>query len=114
MDPNLIYDIEGAELNIGDTCEKGSQLRPHIVWFGESVPEISNSYLIAQHADIFMVVGTSLQVYPAAGLIDYVPPEIPKYLIDPNDISVNSIDNITVIKEKAGVGLPKVVEELLR
>lgn len=83
LDPSLIYKINGTELNIGDTCERGSQLRPHIVWFGEQVPEMDNAYLIVENAAILMVVGTSLAVYPAAGLIDYAPRHIPKYLIDP-------------------------------
>ena len=112
-DPRLVYPIMGTELCVGDTCEKGSQLRPHIVWFGEMVPEMENAYRIAQDAEIFMVVGTSMAVYPAAGLIDFVPPGIPKYLIDPGDVRVNGVNNLTVIKEKAGVGLPVLVEKLL-
>lgn len=111
-DPRLIYPIQGADLNIGDRCEKGSQLRPHIVWFGEAVPEMDNAYYIASQADIFMVVGTSLAVYPAAGLINYVLPHIPKYLIDPNDVSVYGVENLTIIKEKAGKGLPPLVKKL--
>jgi NAD-dependent deacetylase len=113
-DSSLIYKIKGPELNIGDKCERGSQLRPHIVWFGEQVPEMENAYLIAGKADIFMVVGSSLVVYPAAGLIDYTPRNIPKYLIDPADVIVNGITNLTVIKEKAGIGLPMLAEELLK
>ncbi|MFY9308922.1 MAG: NAD-dependent deacylase [Bacteroidia bacterium] len=112
-DPRLVYPIMGTELCVGDTCEKGSQLRPHIVWFGEMVPEMENAYRIAQDAEIFMVVGTSMAVYPAAGLIGFVPPGIPKYLIDPGDVRVNGVNNLTVIKEKAGVGLPVLVEKLL-
>lgn len=112
-DPKLIYPIKGTELCIGNTCEKGSQLRPHIVWFGEMVPEMENAYRIAQDADVFMVVGTSMAVYPAAGLIDFVPRNIPKYLVDPGDVRVSGVSNLTVIREKAGVGLPMLVEELL-
>jgi NAD-dependent deacetylase len=112
--PELVYDIKGTELNLGDTCEKGAQLRPHIVWFGETVPEMENAYLTAQKADVFMVIGTSMLVYPAAGLINYVPQHIPKYLIDPNDINVNDVNNLTVIKKKATVGLPIVLEKLLK
>ena len=112
--PKLIYKIKGSELNIGDTCEKGSQLRPHIVWFGEMVPEMENAYSIAQSADIFIVIGTSLAVYPAAGLIDLVPSKVPKFLIDPSDVKVNAANNLTVIKEKAGIGVPMLVEQLLR
>src|SRR6185437_11256620 len=83
-DEKLIYDIEGWELKLGDKCEKGFQLRPHIVWFGEMVPMMDIAVEEAGTADVFIVVGTSLQVYPAAGLIDYVASEIPKYVIDPN------------------------------
>ena len=114
LSPQLIYPIKGTELCIGDTCEKGSQLRPHIVWFGEMVPEMENAYRIAQEADVFMVVGTSMAVYPAAGLIDFVPRNIPKYLVDPGDVRVSGVNNLTVIREKAGVGLPMLVQELLR
>ncbi len=113
LDASLVYPINSWELNTGELCEKGAQLRPHIVWFGEMVPEMENAYAIAQTADIFIVVGTSLAVYPAAGLIDYVPNTIPKFLIDPNHISVNSITNLTILKEKAGVGLPNLVSKLM-
>ena len=112
-DSSLIYKIKGSELKIGDRCERGSQLRPHIVWFGEMVPEMENAYTIAEKAELFMVVGTSMVVYPAAGLINYTPRNIPKYLIDPSDVTVSGITNLTVIKEKAGIGLPKLAEELL-
>jgi NAD-dependent deacetylase len=114
VNPKLIYNIKGTELNIGDTCERGAQLRPHIVWFGEMVPEMENAYSIAQNADLFIVIGTSLAVYPAAGLIDLVPAEAPKFLIDPSDVKVNGARNLTVIKEKAGIGVPMLVEQLLR
>ena len=112
-DSTLIYKIKGSELNIGERCERGSQLRPHIVWFGEMVPEMENAYSIAANADVFMVVGSSLVVYPAAGLIDYVPRNVPKYLIDPSDVKVDGIVNLKVIKEKAGIGLPLLAEELM-
>jgi len=70
--------------------------------------------MIAERADIFMVVGTSMAVYPAAGIIDYSPQNIPKYLIDPSDIKVNGIANLQIIKEKASIGLPKLASELLK
>jgi NAD-dependent deacetylase len=114
VDSTLIYPIHGPDLNLGDTCEKGSQLRPHIVWFGEMVPAMEMAYYIAEKADLFIVIGTSLAVYPAAGIIDYAPSAIPKYLIDPADVSVSGIRNLTVIKEKAGAGLTKLAEELLK
>lgn len=113
-DPSLIYKIKGPDLKLGDKCEKGSQLRPHIVWFGEMVPLMDMAYLIAEKAELFMVVGTSMVVYPAAGLIDYVPNEAPKFLIDPSDVKINGIDNLKVIKEKASTGLSRLAKELLQ
>ena len=110
VDPNLIYTMDKWELKLGDKCEKGSQLRPHIVWFGEAVPAIQNAALICEKADIFVVVGTSLNVYPAAGLIDYVPAETPIFLIDPNDVRTNR--SFTFIKEKASIGVKKLIEIL--
>lgn len=114
IDHSLVYKIKGEEIKLGDKCEKGSQLRPHIVWFGEMVPMMETAYVIAEKADIFVVVGTSMAVYPAAGIIDYSPQEIPKYLIDPSDIKVNGIANLKVIKEKASIGLPKLASDLLK
>ena len=111
IDPNLVYDIDGWELKFGDTCEKGSQLRPYIVWFGEAVPAIAEAASICERADIFVVIGTSLNVYPAAGLLDYAPKEIPIFLIDPNDV-YTSYKNVTFIKEKAGTGVQKLIEIL--
>jgi NAD-dependent deacetylase len=113
MDESLVYDIKGPHLNLGDLCEKGSQLRPHIVWFGEAVPEMQRAYMIAQRADIFIVVGTSLQVYPAAGLIDYVPFAAQKYLVDPNEVNVNEANGFVVIKKKASIGLQEVLKKLI-
>ncbi len=114
VDETLIYTIKGEELLSGEKCERGSQLRPHIVWFGEQVPMMDVAYEIASSADLFIVVGTSLVVYPAAGVIDYVPDNAPKYLIDPNEIKVNGITNLTIIKEKASVGVPSLVAELMK
>jgi NAD-dependent deacetylase len=103
VDENLIYDIDGWELKFGDRCEKGSQLRPHIVWFGEAVPAIEEAIPIVQKADIFVVIGTSLNVYPAAGLINYVRRGVPIFLIDPKPVDVFA--DVTVISEKAGKGV---------
>jgi NAD-dependent deacetylase len=114
VDPSLVYEIGDRQIAIGDKCEKGSQLRPHIVWFGEAVPAIEEATRITQSADIFMVIGTSLQVYPAAGLLHYAAADIPKYLIDPNAEAVAGIFKLTVVKEKAGTGVPKVVDQLLK
>jgi NAD-dependent deacetylase len=110
VDENLIYDIDGWELKFGDRCEKGSQLRPHIVWFGEAVPAIDEAILIVQKADIFVVIGTSLNVYPAAGLINYVRRGIPLFLIDPNPVEV--FTDVTTIREKAGRGVEILKEKL--
>lgn len=112
IDPSLVYDINGHELCIGDKCKKNSQLRPHIVWFGEMVPNMETSYLMAEKADIFIVVGTSLNVYPAAGLVDYVPDHVSKYLIDPKASNLAGVKNLTLINEKAGIALPELIKEL--
>ena len=112
-DENLVYEIKGWELRSGDKCEKNSQLRPHIVWFGEAVPNMDKAALMTGEAELFIVIGTSLNVYPAAGLIDYVPMETEKYLIDPNANSMSHFQGLTFITEKAGTGVPKLVEELL-
>ncbi len=111
-DPSLIYTMEGWELKMGDLCEKGSQLRPNIVWFGEMVPMIEVAARIAAQSDIFVVVGTSLVVYPAASLIDYVDTDVPKYLIDPKVPPVSGYYNLTPIEEKATVGVAKLYEYL--
>ena len=113
LDPSLIYELKEWPLNIADKCEKGSQLRPHIVWFGEAVPAIMDAIQIAKKADIFIVIGTSMVVYPAAGLINYVSEKTPKYLIDPNAEEVSGIENLTIIRKNAGEGVPELVEELL-
>jgi NAD-dependent deacetylase len=111
-DPELIYEIGNRELKMGDVCEKGYQLRPHIVWFGEMVPAISEAARIAAQADVFAVVGTSLNVYPAAGLLDYAPMGIPIFLIDPHDVAVYSRYDVRFIKEPASTGVPKMLEIL--
>ncbi len=114
VDPRLVYDMEGWEIKLGDTCEKGSQLRPHIVWFGESVPLIETAVMEAAMADVFMIIGTSLLVYPAASLIDYVSDEIPKYVIDKSLPHVNPRPNLHLIEAKASEGVTQVVDELLK
>jgi NAD-dependent deacetylase len=113
IDENLIYEMDQWELKLGDKCEKGSQLRPHIVWFGESVPMIEKAIDIVSTADILIVIGTSMVVYPAASLINYVKNDIPKYYIDPNAFSIESIDNLEIIKENASLGVPKLVRTLI-
>ena len=110
VDENLIYNIDGWELKFGDRCEKGSQLRPHIVWFGEAVPAIEDAISIVQKADIFVVIGTSMNVYPAAGLINYVGRSVPIFLIDPKPVNVFA--NVIVISEKAGKGVAILKDKL--
>lgn len=113
VDENLVYELDHWELKFGDKCEKGSQLRPHIVWFGEAVPMIVPAIEISSNADIFIVIGTSMAVYPAASLISYVSPDIPKFYIDPMAFHVEGISNLKIIKEKAGIGVPQLVKELI-
>lgn len=110
--PELVYDITEKPILIGDVCKKGSQLRPHIVWFGEAVPHMEEAYDIAASADIFIVVGTSLNVYPAAGIVDFTPLRIPKYLVDPGDFNASTVKNLVHIKEKASTGLALLAGEL--
>jgi NAD-dependent deacetylase len=114
VDENLVYRIQGWALNLGDRCEKGSQLRPNIVWFGEVVPMMEVAARYAAQADIFLVVGTSMVVYPAAGLIHYVPVENPKFVIDPKLPDVGTIPYVTMIADKASTGMEKVKGQLLQ
>ncbi|AUP80850.1 SIR2 family NAD-dependent protein deacylase [Flavivirga eckloniae] len=102
-----------TDLVLGDTCKKGHQLRPHIVWFGEDVPMIEKAISICETADILLIIGTSMQVYPAAGLMHYVPQNTPSYFIDPKP-AINSKDNLTVIAETATSGVFKVSNILLK
>jgi NAD-dependent deacetylase len=113
LNPNFVYNIDGAELNRGDLCELGSQLRPHIVWFGEEVPEIHRAIKIVETADLFLVIGTSLEVYPAAGLLDFISPQCKTYLIDPGMVSKKAFKHIEVIPEKAGLGMKIFRERVL-
>ncbi len=109
----LVYDIEGWELKMGDTCEEGAQLRPHIVWFGEAVPMMDIALEAADEADIMIVVGTSLNVYPAASLAFVVGERIPVYVVDPNTPSMQKRRNVIFIAEPATTGLTRLVDELL-
>ena len=111
--PELVYPIEGWELKMDAVCEKGSPLRPHIVWFGEAVPAMEDAARQVLMADIFMIIGTSLEVYPAASLIDYASPGIPKYFIDPAAKDISMISNLTIIKDTAGNAVPHLVKKLL-
>ena len=99
------------DLNLGDLCENNHQLRPHIVWFGEMVPMIEVAAEIVEQADAIIIVGTSMQVYPAAGLVQYAKPDAPIYFVDPKP-SISETERIKVYAEKASTGVSKVVEEL--
>lgn len=112
-DPALVYELDGWELKQGDTCEKGHQLRPHIVWFGEPVPLMEEAVRITTMADAFAVIGTSLAVYPAAGLVDDVPRDAPIYLVDPNEIPIPRHREVEVIMEKASIGVAMLKDKLL-
>ncbi|QOI98281.1 MAG: NAD-dependent deacylase [Flammeovirgaceae bacterium] len=112
-DESLVYPITGWQLNPGDLCERGSQLRPNIVWFGELVPRMDEAILYAQQADVFLVVGTSLVVYPAAGLIHYVPYDTPKFVVDPKLPDVYGISKLTGIADKASSGMKKLKKQLI-
>lgn len=102
---------EGWEVKIGETCPGGYQMRPHVVWFGEAVPMIDEAILRIEKADIVIVVGTSLNVYPAAGILSYAPNNAVFYLIDPSEVSVPSYFN--VIRASASKGVPELVKNLL-
>lgn len=104
VDPSLVYTLDNWEMKMGDKCEKGSQLRPHIVWFGEEVPAMGKAIQIMESADIICIIGTSLNVYPAAGLIQYAPIEMPVFLIDPNPPEALP-KRVKVIAKGAGEGV---------
>lgn len=102
--PGLVYPWTG-DLTLGDLCENNSQLRPHIVWFGEEVPLMDQAIEICLQADIFIIIGTSMQVYPAAGLIQFAPAGIPVFFIDPKPAVPGKYPNMRVIAEKAVNGV---------
>lgn len=111
--PELIYRIDGTELNIGDTDEQGNQLRPFIVWFGEQVPLLEEAIKHVALADIAIVVGTSLNVYPAAQLVEYIQDKTDVYVIDPHIPYVVPKENLFLIEEKGTVGLQQLKEILI-
>lgn len=113
-DENYVIPLSNWELKMGDKCPKGAQMRPHIVWFGEPVPMMEEAIMEAMNADIFVVVGTSLLVYPAAGLIDYAPRQAPKYIIDPKTPAVSALPNLHFIEEVATTGVKKLEELLIK
>ena len=109
----LIYECGNKQIKLGDLCEKGTQLRPHIVWFGEDVPMIIPAMELVSQADILIVIGTSLNVYPAAGLLYHASYNCRKFLIDPAESTTGNIYNLEHIKESAGVGVPNLVKKLI-
>ena len=112
FDENLVYDWK-KDIRLGDMCEHNHQLRPHIVWFGEAVPMIEIAIDVVMQADALMIVGTSMQVYPAAGLVEYAQPKIPIYFIDPKPMLPGHLKNVSVFAEKATTGVPKAIERLI-
>ena len=114
-DPRYIRELkpEEFEVKIGDKAGDGSQLRPFIVWFGEAVPEIETAVRYVEQADIFVIIGTSMNVYPAASLLYYVPSNADVYLIDPKDVNINTRRPITHIKKGAGEGMKELIERLV-
>ncbi len=110
---SLIYDIGGGEIKLGDKAEDNAQLRPHIVWFGEQVPLIDKAADICSKAELFIVVGTSLQVYPAAGLVSYVPKDVPIFVVNPVKTDLDNT-NLKFLEEPASISLPKLVQELIK
>ena len=109
---DLYEDIGYKDIKIGDKAKDGSQLRPHVVWFGEAVPAIDTAALIAADADIMITVGSSLNVYPAAGLIYQTKPTCTHYVVDPNVDELNLPENFHLIKKDAGEGLSELVQHL--
>ncbi len=112
IDENLIYDIEGDEIEWGAKCELGSQLRPHVVWFGEQVPAMYEAEALMRKCEIFIVIGTSLNVYPAAGLIYSAPDGCPIYVVDPGDPLIPPHLQVTWIREKAGQGMKSLFKKI--
>lgn len=105
---SLVYPISG-DINMGEVAEDGGQLRPHIVWFEEPVPMMEQAARLVLHADIFLIVGTSLVVYPAAGLVNYAPPYLPKYIVDKKIPYLPGLPNLTAIEKPATEGMQEVI-----
>lgn len=104
---------DAPEIHLGDKADDGSQLRPFIVWFGEAVPRMEDAIAAVHDIEMFVIIGTSLNVYPAAGLLNYVPAGVPVYLIDPNDVSVHGARNVVAIRKGASEGMRDIIEKYL-
>lgn len=113
IDSNLLYELKKTDIEMGEFCEKGSQLRPHVVWFGEAVPHMFQAIEHCRTANYFIVIGTSLAVYPAANLLYYVPDTAKKYLIDPYAESLQVDFSVKKITQPASLGVPELVQSLL-
>ena len=113
-DDNLIYPLTSAELKAGDLCVKGSQLRPHIVWFGEMVPDMDLANSLAANSDLFVVIGTSLNVYPAAGILNFVSPYTPTWLLDPGEFHLDYVKELKHIRQTAVKGAEELKQDLLK
>lgn len=113
-DPETLYPIEDEFLNAGQTCPNGFQLRPHVVWFGEEVPMMQKAIEITEKAEILIITGTSLTVYPAAGLIYRSPKYCDKFLVDPKQIHITDLKNLRQINKKASEGIPELVNSLIK
>ena len=114
LNHDLIYTLKKDTIEIGDLCELKSQLRPHIVWFGEDVPQMDTAYQQTEYTDLFIVIGTSLNVYPAANLLTYVSAYTPKILVDPGTFNLDYINNLTHIKLKAAQGVSSLNEAITK
>jgi NAD-dependent deacetylase len=110
-DEHCTYEIRG-DIHLGDQAADGFQLRPHIVWFGEAVPMMEKAIAVVQHCDYFVVVGTSLQVYPAASLLYYAPPEVPKFIIDKKIPATEKQNNVHIIEMPATTGVQELIKML--
>lgn len=114
-DPAQIVTLpaDAPDIRLGDRAADGSQLRPFIVWFGEAVPRIEDAIRALSDIDVFIIIGTSLNVYPAAGLLNYVPHGVPVFLVDPNDVDVHGVRGVTAIKKGASEGIKEIMEKYL-
>lgn len=114
VDPSLLYYLDGGkDIVVGDKCERGSQLRPHIVWFGEDVPLFRKAAELSAEADLFMVVGTSLVVYPANTLVNYAPGDSPVFIVDPGEPDFVKQERVKFIQQPATTGIHAIMDQLL-
>jgi len=111
LDDATLFSTQGEDIVLGDLAQDGGQLRPHVVWFGEAVPELEAAAEIVAQADVLLIVGTSLAVYPAASLMHFAPPHAKRYLVDPNAEAL-AVDGVEVFAEAASTGVPKLVQRL--